>query len=151
MKSLIVFVLSFFLAVVSLNAQSYEVKEVKVGGFDSNDITFKSHMSFGDYYFDIVIQVLCEGKVDTVTAYIDHRVLIIDVRVSAEQVLRCPGYFTRVCGNINIGRAIKYPGKELFKEIQYRVVSRVKNMPTQYIEIKMYNQNGEDITPPAFR
>jgi len=155
MKSLIVFVLSIFLAVNSLQAQGLEVKNVIVGGYNSNDNIFKSDTKMGRYNFSIVVQVLCEGKVDSLESFIDHDILVINVLISAESILRCPGYNTRIRGSVIIDNQDELESDEtaetIFKAIQYRVVSRVKNMPTQYNEIKMYNQNGVDITPPAFR
>lgn len=137
MKNLIVLVILIFLT-VAVQAQKIEVKNVSMVSVQESDFYYDALQK--TCHFGVSVSVVPEGRLDSVVARLDNRILKIEVYLSADRLVSRPKTKMLIQGEVKTMM-------KKFDDMEYYIVTTILNQP-KYCDIAVLDQAGTDITPP---
>lgn len=137
MKNIIILAVAVFLT-VSVQAQKLEVKNVFMVSFQESDFYYDVLQK--TCHFGVAVPVVPEGRLDSVVARLDHRILKIELYLSADRLVSRPKTKMLIQGEVKT--VLKK-----FDDMEYYVVTTILNQP-KYCDVAVLDQAGTDVTPP---
>lgn len=137
MKNLIVLAVSIFLT-AAVQAQKLEVKNVAMISFQESDFYYDALQK--TCHFGVAVSVVPEGRLDSVVARLDNRILKIEVYLSADRLVSRPKTKMLIQGEVKTMM-------NKFDDMEYYVVTTILNQP-KYCDVAVLDQAGTDVTPP---